>query len=186
MSKLYIALAIAASLGGLAWLHERHAASVIDSAVSSERDRINALARDRLAAANKRALDAETQAAVKDLEGQRELEDLAERARSDAGRAADELGRLRGALAVYRRGGGPAAPGAGAVGGTDATSPLADALSQCSERYAGVAAVADQLSIQVTGLQRYITEVAGPICIAGIASDATTDATLAAKLAVGQ
>lgn len=186
MTRLYISLAIAVSLGGLAWLHERHAGSVIESAVSSERARISDLARDRLAAANKRALDAETQAAVNDLEVQRELEDLAERARADAGRADDELGRLRGALAVYRRSGGPAAPGAGAVGGPDAASSLADALSQCSDRYAGVAAVADQLSVQVTGLQRYITSVAGPICIAGMVSAATTDATLAADLAADQ
>jgi hypothetical protein len=38
---------------------------------------------------------------------------------------------------------------------------LADALSQYDERHAVVAAVSDQLSVQITGVQRYITDVVG-------------------------
>lgn len=172
MSKLFIASAAAVAIAGLAWIHQKHAAAQVEAAVGAERARLSDVAREKLVAANKRAMDAESAAAIQDLENRIELHDLTERARADAGRAADELGRLRASLTVYRGRGGPAGAGAGAVQGADEASTLADALDQCSERYAGVAAVADELSIQVTGLQRYVTEVAGPICIAGMSADA--------------
>lgn len=52
--------------------------------------------------------------------------------------------------------------------GSIAHGAAADALEECSSRYAAVAGVADALSVEVTGLQAHITRVVGPVCVAGL------------------
>lgn len=172
MSRLYWLVGGAAALALATWAHEHHASAAIAQAVAEAEGRASDVAAHRLAEANARTSAAETQAGIAELEGNLERKELQARARADADRAGGELGRLRAAIAAYRGRGDPPGQGTGAGGRPDEGSLVADALGQCSERYAGVAAVADQLSVQVTGLQRYITRVVGPLCIAGFEEEA--------------
>jgi hypothetical protein len=80
-------------------------------------------------------------------------------ARAAAAGATDELGRLRAALATADAAGvhpGEAGADPGAGRGPDDAARLRELLGACSGRYADVAAAADALRTQVTGLQGYV------------------------------
>lgn len=166
MSRRALILATAlAVLAALWFTHQRHASQVIEKAVTGERQRISDLSREALASAEKRALAESTAAALAALELQHDLSTARqqlETARSDL-RA--ERQRLRDATADFRARavaeGARSEPGSVAHGAV----AVADALDECSGRYEAVAGVADTLAVQVTGLQRYITDVVGPVCL---------------------
>lgn len=165
MARIYALVGLVALVGAGAWWHQREASSRVQSAVLEERMRATDAAREKLADAEARAIGAETNAAIAALEGKIERDQANARARADVSVLHGELGRMRAVLDGYHRSGGQAGEGASPGSGIDDTGALASALGQCSERYAGVAEVADRLSIQVTGLQQYITQVVAPICI---------------------
>lgn len=157
---------VGAALAAGVWWHQASKDELVSRVISDERRKVEEAAREKLADAELRAIGAETKATIVAMEGKIEQDKLKARASADASVLRGELGRLRAVLDGYHGGGGQAGEGAGSWSGPDAAGPLATALGECSERYAGVAEVADRLSIQVTGLQQYITHVVAPICIA--------------------
>lgn len=165
MNRL-IAISALAMVIGMYFMHHEYANRAIEAAVSEERNLVHSQALEELAQSEARAVKAETAATIAALEGKVERDQYQARARADASVLHGELGRLRAVLDGYHSSGGETGEGASTRSIVDDAGPLASALGQCSERYAGVAEVADRLSIQVIGLQQYITQVAGPICIA--------------------
>lgn len=157
--------AIALALG--VWWHQHHAAAAISSAVEAERAALRAEAKFELQQAVIDAHVLRTKADMANLEMIHALQEDRDRVRRDAARAVDEHRGLRDTIAALRRGQGAAGSGAQARSLADAAPQLADALGECSGRYVEVAAVADFLTVQVIGLQRFISEVVGPVCIAG-------------------
>lgn len=155
-----------------AWWHQRHAAQVIEQAVQAERDRWQEVHRKALADAQADKLKTETSAALAALEAQHELKQ-AQLALADA-RADLRVvrGELRDTITQFRDRASRAAQSSPAGSIAHGAVAAADALEECSSRYAAVAGVADALSIQVTGLQAYITRVVGPVCVAGLATEA--------------
>lgn len=164
MSRAVVALASSAVLAAAAWAlvrwHDGRVHAVAQQAVAAERDRLELDADRVLAAAAKRAAQRErvAVAAVEDLK--RENNDLLALVGHETARARAERDRLQLALAeAVRRGGGAPGQDPAAAAGPDGLGPIAAALGECSQRYAEVAGVADQLSVQVTGLQGYIERV---------------------------
>lgn len=153
-------------VAGLAWLHQRHAAQVIEQAIQAERAAWQDTHRQALAAANAQALRERTQAALAALEVHIENAELRETMQRDRAVAAARTDSLQRTIAAFRDRAARAAAGAPAGSLAHEATAAADALSECSARRAEVAAVADELSVQVTGLQSYIVRVAGPVCIA--------------------
>ena len=163
---LLVAAVVLVSLAGLAWMHQRHAAAVIEQAVQAERAAWLDTHRQALAAANEQALRERTQAAMAALEVQIEIAQLRESVARDRAAAAARTDSLQRTIAAFRDRAARAAAGSPAGSVAHEATAAADALSECSTRRAEVAAVADQLSVQVSGLQAYISMVAGPVCIA--------------------
>jgi hypothetical protein len=153
----------------LLWLwHQRHAQEVVGAAVQAERDRWQEVHRQALADAQAHKLKTETSAALAALEAQHELKQ-AQLALADA-RADLRVvrGELRDTITQFRDRASRAAQSSPAGSIAHGAVAAADALEECSSRYAAVAGVADALSVQVTGLQAYITRVVGPVCVAGL------------------
>lgn len=166
MSRRALILATAlAVLAALWFTHQRHAGQVIEKAVAGERQRISNLSREALASAEKRALAESTAAALAALELTHALSTAREQLEAARSDLRVQRERLRDAIADYRARAVAeserSAPGSVAHGAVAA----ADALDECSSSYEEVAGVADQLAVQVTGLQRYITDVVGPVCL---------------------
>ncbi len=153
-------VAVGAALVALGWWwHAGAVDAAVEAAVAAERGRVQALVADVEMRAEARVRAAETDAALVRWEKDREALDRERRLAGDlvAVRGAEQ--RLRQQIAALRRGGDAAGPGAGASSLSDAAPALADALSECSSRYAEVAATADQLTGQVMYLQDYVAEV---------------------------
>lgn len=161
----WAALGGAIALGLGVWWHQHHAASVVRQALNGQLAELQAKARTELLEAKVEAHEERARADVANFEIIYATQKDRDRARSDAVRAAGVQRGLRDTIAALSRGENSQADGASARSLADAAPQLADALGECSGRYVEVATVADQLAIQVIGLQRFITEVAGPVCI---------------------
>lgn len=159
--------ALVAMLAGAAWLHQSHARAVIASAVAAERASWQDVHTKALAMANLEGQKEATKAAIAALEVQVELSTLRQDMERDRALSRAHTGSLQRTIAEFRDRAAREAAGAGPGSVADGAARIADALGECSERRAEVAAVADRLSVQVTGLQRYITQVVGPVCISG-------------------
>lgn len=166
---LLVAGVVAVALAGLVWIHQRHAAQVIEGAVQAERAAWQETHRQALAAANAQALRKTTEAAMAALEAQIETAQLREQVARDRAVSAARLDGLQRTIAAFRdraaRSPDAATPGSVAHGAT----ATADALAACADRYADVAGVADRLAVQVTGLQSYVRDVVGPVCVSAAA-----------------
>lgn len=158
--------ALVAMLGGAVWLHQSHARSVIAAAVAAERASWQDFHTKELASANLAGQQEATKAALAALEAQIELSTLRQDMERDRALSRARTGSLQRTIAEFRDRAAREAAGAGPGSLADGAARIADALGECSQRREEVAGVADRLSIQVTGLQRYITEVVGPVCIA--------------------
>jgi hypothetical protein len=167
MNRIYIALAIAAALAaGVLW-HGHAVDGAITAAVDADRRQWQDKARDIEQATAARYLATMTAAAMAALENDHAQDLARHRLQADVDRARAQLGGLQRVLAEgLRSGGGFTAEGATPIQLADGARALAESLSECSSRYVSMAETADRLSIQVTGLQRYITQVAGPVCVA--------------------
>jgi len=162
---IWAVLGVALAAAAWGW-HGHIARKAISDAVKAERARVQAIAAQKLADAQAKVIEAQTSAVIAQMENDHAQAELKAKADADAAVARNELGRLRNTIAALRRGGGAPGDSPSTISPTDAIAPLADALSECSGRYEEVAGVADRLSVQVTGLQRWITDVAGPVCVA--------------------
>lgn len=162
-----------ALLGVAVWLHQRQADAAINSAVVAERSRWQEAHRVALAEGRAESLAERNKAAVAALEAQIELSNLRQAMERDRALSRAHTGSLQRTIAEFRDRAAREAEGAGPGSLAHGAAAAAGALSECSERRAEVAAVADRLSVQVTGLQRYINEVVGPLCIAGFEDEAT-------------
>lgn len=158
---------LVAALAGLVWLHQSHARAVIASAVAAERASWQDTHTKALVTANLEGQREATNAAIAALEAQIELSTLRQDLERDRALSRAHAGSLQRTIAEFRDRAAREAAGAGPGSVADGATRIADALGECSERRAEVAAVADRLSVQVTGLQRYITDVVGPMCISG-------------------
>jgi len=156
---LMAALVAALAFGAAVWWHGQRVQGAINEAVEADRKQWQEQAAEKLAAAEKRAVDAETRAGVALLET-RYAEMERERLRlADLDRLRSRNDGLQRTLEALRRGGGQAGQAAGGAGLSDAAPALATALSECSGEYAEVAAVADQVTGQLLTLQDYVREV---------------------------
>ena len=160
--------ALVAMLAGAVWLHQSHARGVIASAVAAERAIWQDTHTKALATANLAGQREATKAAIAALEAQIELSTLRQDMERDRALSRAHTGSLQRTIAEFRDRAAREAAGAGPGSLADGATRIADALGECSERREKVAAVADRLSVQVTGLQRYITQVVGPVCISGL------------------
>jgi hypothetical protein len=161
----WAALAAVACVAAYAW-HHNAARDAIQAAVKADRATWQAQAKRDLDAANLHVLDVQTKAAIADLEDQVAETERAHVAKAGADHARAELDGLRRTISAMLSGTGSTSDGAEPIPLADAGPALSDALSECSARYTGVAAVADQAIIQVMALQSYITRVVGPVCVA--------------------
>jgi hypothetical protein len=167
---LIAALVAALALWAAVWWHGQRVRAVVDAAVLADRAQWQALATEKLAAAEKRAVDAETRAGVALLET-RYAEMERERVRLvDLDRLRSRNDGLQRTLETLRRGGGQTGQAAGGASLSDAAPALATALSECSGEYAEVAAAADQVTGQLLTLQDYVREVL-PKVLEGAAGD---------------
>lgn len=156
-----LAAACAAALWAHRW-HERAVQQAVHTAVLAELDAIEAKTDAELASLQREVLARETRAAVAALNLEVLDHELKRKAAADAARARSERERLQHALSQQ-----PAVLGGQGAHGThaaptssaDGAPAVAIALSECSARYEQVAGVADQLAIQVIGLQRFVVEV---------------------------
>ncbi|RZI79532.1 MAG: hypothetical protein EOP38_25145 [Rubrivivax sp.] len=169
MSRLYIALAIAAALGaGVLW-HGHAVDGAIADAIDGDRRQWQDKARDIEQATAARYLTTMTAAAMAALENDHAQDLARHRLQADVDRARAQLGGLQGVIAAgLRSGGGFTAEGATPIQLADGARALAESLSECGSRYVAVGETADRLSIQVTGLQRYVTQVVAPVCLAPV------------------
>lgn len=151
-------LAAGLALGGVAW-HQHAVHQVAEAAAQGERGRIASVSSEALRKAEQRALDLETKAAIAALENQVEQDRLKDQARAASERARSADQRLQLATDDLRRRAAQAGQGAGPSPFADEAAAAAGALGECGREYRSVAAIADELSIQVTGLQRYVTDV---------------------------
>lgn len=173
MSRLYMALALAAALGAGVWWHGQAVDGALTAAVQADRTQWQTNAREVEQATAARYLATMTAAGVAALENDHAQDIARHRLQADVDRARTELGGLRGVLAAgLRSGGGFTAEGATPLQLVNGARALAESLSECSGQLVDVAETADRLSIQVTGLQRYITHVVGPVCVADASGDA--------------
>ena len=162
---IWAVLGAALSVAAWGW-HGHIARSAINAAVDAERTKLQSDAADKLRDAEIRVLTEQTNAAMAQLENEHAQAELKARAESDAAAARTERSKLLNTIAALRGRGSAQSESSGPIPGSDAIPRLADALSECSGRYEEMAGVADRLAIQVTGLQRWVKEVAGPVCVA--------------------
>ena len=161
---IWAVLGAALSVAAWGW-HGHIARSAINAAVDAERTKLQSDAADKLRDAEIRALTEQTNAAMAQLENEHAQAQLKARADADAAAARTERSRLLNTIAALRSRGSAPSESASTIASTDAIPRLADALSECSGRYEELAGIADRLTIQVTGLQRWVKEVAGPVCV---------------------
>lgn len=154
-------LAVIASVqAGFMW-HQRAVHQVASAAAQVERDLITSISNKALRAAEQRVARLETEAAIAALENQVEQNHLKDQARASSERARTADQRLQLATDDLRRRATEAGQGAGSGSFAHEAAAAAGALGECGREYRSVAAVADELSIQVTGLQRYVTTMIG-------------------------
>ncbi len=150
------ALALVAAAAALVAWHAGQVDDLVRQRLEEQVQHQQEAANRLLADAERRALAAETKAAIAAMENdfeQKRLSDLVDGA-VDRARAADD--RLQHAVADFRRRAAEAGQGAAAATFADDAAATAGALGECSSRYRQVGEVADRLSVQVTGLQRYV------------------------------
>lgn len=167
MSRLYVALAVAGLLGVATWWHQQHASAVLREALDSQLKDLQAQAHTELLQSQVEAHQVRAKADVANFEIVYDIQTQRDGARRDLARAGEQQRGLLGTIAALRRGEGGSADGAGTRSLVDAAPQLATALGECSGRYVELAGLADRLTVQVIGLQRYVTEVVGPVCVAG-------------------
>jgi hypothetical protein len=148
-----------------AWWHGHAVDKAIREAVEADRAQWQAKARDELSQVTIDVHKQQTTAALAMLEISHEDANRASVAQADAARARAGRDSLQRTIAALRGGGGAEGQSTGPIALSDAAPALASALSQCSSEYGEVAAVADQLGNQVTGLQAYIERVVAPLAI---------------------
>lgn len=167
MKRRLIACAVIVAIGAFAWwAHQRHASAVVMRAVLADRAVWQAEAQRVRAEASQREIEIQTRAVMAQMEADHAHAQRVAAIAATAAGARSERDRLRVALSqAVRGGGGGAGQGAGPERGSDAAPAIADALAACADRYADVAGVADQLAVQVTGLQSYVRDVVGPVCV---------------------
>lgn len=158
---------VTAAVGGAWWVHQRHASGVVEAAVAQERGRLQGIHRAALDKANAQAQIEKTAALQAAMEAQNELEDARRAADRDRSIARTHSVGLHRTIAEFRDRAARESQGTSAGSLAHGAVATADALRECSERRSAVAEVADQLSVKVTGLQRYITDVVAPLCIGG-------------------
>jgi hypothetical protein len=157
----------AAAVAMCAFMWHGHVADKsIREAVEADRGQWQAQAKETLAQATIEAHKQQTTAALAMLEISHEDANRARVAQADAARARAGNDGLQRAIEALRGGGGAEGQSAGPRGLADAAPDLATALSQCGNEYTEVAEVADRLSNQVTALQAWVMDVAGPVCVA--------------------
>ncbi len=149
---------IAAAYAGVAW-HQRAVHQVASAAAQTERDLITSISNKALQAAEQRVARIETEAAIAALENQVEQNHLKDQARASSERARTADQRLQLATDDLRRRATEAGQDTGSGSFADEAAAAAEALGECGREYRSVAEVADGLSIQVTGLQRYVSLV---------------------------
>lgn len=153
------ALVLAAAAAALVHWHAGQVDDLVQQRLDEQLRQQQEASNRLLADAERRVTAAETKAAIAVLEGeieQKRLSDLVDGAAVRA-RAADD--RLQHAVADYRRRAAASGQSAGAAEFADEAAAVAGALGECSSEHRAVAEVADRLSIQVTGLQRYAAMV---------------------------
>jgi pimeloyl-ACP methyl ester carboxylesterase len=170
-AKFWWSIGGAVALGLLAWLHQIHAGNVVLEAVAAERAEMASKAASELQEARIDAIRIKTAADMAALEITHEYQTKLAAARADSSRAGTERDKLQHLLANLRSGKGATGESLPAGSIADAAGAISDSLSECSGRYQTVAGERDSLSVQVTGLQGYITRSVGPVCIAGLAPD---------------
>lgn len=156
-------LGAAMVLAGWYW-HQGKVAAAVQAGIAADRAVWQEQARVELAAANERALRAETAAAMAALENQIAEQERDRKAAADRQRSADELDRMRHLLAAMLSGASTDSDGARPISLVDAAPALARALGECSSRYQEVAAAADAAVNQVLGLQAYVMGVVAKAC----------------------
>lgn len=144
-------------LAGLATVWHRSAVQdVVDQAVQGERARAQEATRLAIVEARAENQKLATQAAINELESKIEQDRLKEAARRAADRARSADDRLQRATADLRRHAAASAE-AGQCGSlAHGAASAATALGECSGRYRALGAVADGLTGQVIGLQRFL------------------------------
>jgi hypothetical protein len=166
--RIWAWLAGLAGLVALLWAACAWHAGRVDARVAAElaaqRSELNLVAAQALAEAERKARDVETRAAAAALENQIEKQRLERLAQDGAGRArAADIG-LQHATDDIRSRAAAAATDPAARSIADDASAAASALSECGSEYRALAAEADQLTIQVIGLQAYTTRVVLQVC----------------------
>lgn len=153
--------AVAVLVALLAWLHQTWVDQLVEQRLAQQRDRLNSVATAALAEAERRALRAETKAALAALEDEIERKRLEHAARVAADRARGAEQRLLQLTGDLHRRAAQAAglAGAGSLAGEAAAA--AGALGECVSEYRALGEVADRLSIQVTGLEDHIEVLTG-------------------------
>ena len=168
MRHRLIAFAVILAIGAAGWwAHQRHASAVVMRAVLDDRAVWQAEAQRVRAEASQREINIQTRAVMAQMEADHAHAQRVAAIAAAASGARSERDRLRVALSqAVRGGGGGAGQGTGTERGSDAGPAIADALAACADRYADVAGVADRLAVQVTGLQAYVRDVVGGVCVA--------------------
>ena len=149
---------IAAACAGVAW-HQKAVHQVASAAAQAERDLITSISNKALLAAEQRVARLETEAAIAALENQVEQNHLKDQARASSERARTADQRLQLATDDLRRRATAAGQDPGSGSFAHEAAAAAAALGECGREYRSVAEVADELSIQVTGLQRYVSSM---------------------------
>lgn len=155
---------VALLLALLAWIHQTWVDQLVEQRLARQRDKLNEVATATIAAAERRALRAETTAAIAALENQVERKRLEDAAHSAADRARGAEQRLLQLTGDLRRRAAQAAGSASAGSLAGGAAAAAGALGECVSEYRALGEVADRLSIQVTGLQDHIEVLTG-VCI---------------------
>jgi len=150
------ALALAAAAAALVAWHAHQVDDLVRQRLEEQAQLQQAASSRLLAEAERRALAAETKAAIAALEDQIEQKRLSDLVDGAVARARSADDRLQHAVADIRRRAAAAGQDAGAAVLADGAAAAAGALGECSSRYRQVGEVADRLSVQVTGLQRYV------------------------------
>lgn len=162
--KLLLALLCGGLVVAAAIWHQRHAATTIGDAVEKESQRWLDFHQGVLREENAKAEEIEATARATIDQLRKELQDAKQQVESARADLSTARGRLLNATSELRRRAAEApdatTPGSIAHGAIAAST----ALEECSQRYEEVAGIADDLTIKVTGWQRYFTEVVVAAC----------------------
>jgi len=162
--RLLLVLLSGALVVALFVWHQRHAAATISDAVEAESKRWLDFHQQVLREENAKAEEQQAQAQEIATRLTKELTDANQALDTHRAALRDARNGLQHATAELRRRAAQApdatTPGSVAHGAIAAST----ALEECSQRYEEVAGIADDLTIKVSGWQRYFTEVVVAAC----------------------